>query len=101
MSVFITKIRKIKTEFTLRTSAEFCCALWFRGIKNDAKQSYSKTVLLPQTNFPTRLSGKERVEMDAYLIEVSLLSLFTFLFLKFSSQNSILLKSIFKSTVQQ
>lgn len=77
MSVFIGKIRQIKTESTLRTYAELCCALWFRCMKNDAKQSYSKTVLLPKTNFPTRLSSKERVEMDDYLIEVSLLSLST------------------------
>ncbi|XP_012218366.2 isoleucine--tRNA ligase, mitochondrial [Linepithema humile] len=69
MSVFIKKIRQIKTEFTLRTFTEFCYTLWFRGMKNDAKQSYSKTVLLPQTNFPTRFSGKKRVEMDNYLIE--------------------------------
>lgn len=61
------------TGFTLRTYAEFCRAMWLRGMKSAVKQSYTKTVLLPQTNFPARLGGKKRVEMDSYLTEVDLI----------------------------
>ncbi|XP_029173959.1 LOW QUALITY PROTEIN: isoleucine--tRNA ligase, mitochondrial [Nylanderia fulva] len=56
------------TKITLQTYAKLCYTLWLRGIKSDTK-SYTKTVLLPQTNFPARLGGKKRVEMDSYLIE--------------------------------
>lgn len=63
------------TKVTLRTCAKLCCTLWLRGMKSATKQNYTKTVLLPQTNFPARLGGKKRVEMDSYLIEVGLLSL--------------------------
>lgn len=59
---------------TFQTYAKLCYTLWLRGMKSDTKQSYTKTVLLPQTNFPARLSGKKRVEMDSYLREVGLLS---------------------------
>ncbi|KAL6259758.1 hypothetical protein P5V15_009672 [Pogonomyrmex californicus] len=71
MSVFSARMRRLfKTSgLTLRTYAEFCRVLWLRGMKSAAKQSYTKTVLLPQTNFPARLAGKKRVEMDSYLIE--------------------------------
>ncbi|EZA61699.1 hypothetical protein DMN91_004103 [Ooceraea biroi] len=71
MFTFLAQIRAgKKTEFIMRTYAEFCHAWWLaRGIKTAAKQNYTKTVLLPQTNFPARHSGKKRVEMDKYLIE--------------------------------
>ncbi|XP_071637863.1 isoleucine--tRNA ligase, mitochondrial [Temnothorax longispinosus] len=71
MSVLSARMRRLfKTSgFTLRTYAEFCRAMWLRGMKSAAKQSYTKTVLLPQTNFPARLSGSKRVEMDSYLLE--------------------------------
>jgi len=80
MSILSAKMRRLfkTTGFTLRTYAEFCHAIWLRGMKSVAKQSYTKTVLLPQTNFPARLGGKKRVEMDSYLIEVDSLCLFTF-----------------------
>jgi len=82
MSVLSARMRRLfkTTEFTLRTYAEFCHAMWLRGMKSAAKQSYTKTVLLPQTNFPARLSGRKRVEMDSYLIEVDPLSIFFFHF---------------------
>lgn len=67
------------TKVTLRTCAKLPYTLWLRGMKNATKQNYTKTVLLPQTNFPARLSGKKRVEMDSYLIEVALLSLYAIL----------------------
>ncbi|KAG5325590.1 SYIM protein, partial [Pseudoatta argentina] len=71
MSVLSTKMRRLfkTTGFTLRIYAEFCHAIWLRGMKSAAKQSYTKTVRLPQTNFPARLGDKKRVEMDSYLIE--------------------------------
>lgn len=70
------------TGFALRTYAEFCRAMWLRGMTSAAKQSYTKTVLLPQTNFPARLGGRKRVEMDSYLLEVD----FSFIFFVFHSK---------------
>ncbi|KAL0121316.1 hypothetical protein PUN28_006682 [Cardiocondyla obscurior] len=55
--------------FAPQTYTEFCRVVWLRGMKSAAKQSYTKTVLLPQTNFPARLGGAKRVEMDSYLTE--------------------------------
>jgi len=56
----------------IHSNAKFYHARWLtRGIKTATKQSYTKTVLLPQTNFPARHGGRKRVEMDNYLIEVS------------------------------
>ncbi|XP_012524598.2 isoleucine--tRNA ligase, mitochondrial [Monomorium pharaonis] len=71
MSMLSTTMRRLfkTTGLTVRTYAEFCRAMWLRGIKSAAKQSYTKTVLLPQTNFPARLGGSKRAEMDSYLIE--------------------------------
>lgn len=74
MYIFTAKVRQVKT--TLQSYAKIRGYLYARGVKNDAKQSYTKTVLLPQTNFPARFSGKKRVEMDSYLIEVCLSHLF-------------------------
>ncbi|KAM0724506.1 Isoleucine--tRNA ligase, mitochondrial [Formica fusca] len=68
MSIFNAKMVQL-FKSTFQTYAKLCYTLWLRGIKSDTKQSYTKTVLLPQTNFPARLSGKKRVEMDSYLIE--------------------------------
>ncbi|XP_011689136.1 PREDICTED: isoleucine--tRNA ligase, mitochondrial [Wasmannia auropunctata] len=71
MSVLTARMRRLfkTTGFMLRTYAEFCRAMCLRGMKSAAKQSYTKTVLLPQTNFPARIGGRKRVEMDSYLIE--------------------------------
>lgn len=74
MYILITKMIQVRT--TLRNYTKLGVGLYARGIKNAAKTSYTKTVLLPQTNFPARLGGKKRVEMDNYLIEVGLLHLF-------------------------
>lgn len=67
----------IQIRTTLRNYAKVGIGLYARGMKNAAKQSYTKTVLLPQTNFPARLGDKKRVEMDNYLIEVSLLHFYS------------------------
>lgn len=73
MSILIANVKRIKTtRFTLSTYAKFYYAMWFRSMSSAAKPSYTKTVLLPQTEFPARHSGKKRVEMDSYLIEVGL-----------------------------
>lgn len=61
-----------------------------RGIKNAVQQNYTKTVLLPQTDFPARYKGKKRVEMDSYLIEVGSL----FLYINFSKQEFVFQKSV-------
>lgn len=81
MSILRARMRRLfkTTGFTLRTYTEFYRAMWLRSMKSAAKQSYTKTVLLPQTNFPARLGGGKRVEMDSYLIEVN--SPFTFFFI--------------------
>ncbi|KAL6442003.1 hypothetical protein ACFW04_002386 [Cataglyphis niger] len=68
MSIFNAKMGQL-FKSTFQTYAKLCYTLWLRGMKSDTKQSYTKTVLLPQTNFPARLSGKKRVEMDSYLRE--------------------------------
>ncbi|XP_011881954.1 PREDICTED: isoleucine--tRNA ligase, mitochondrial [Vollenhovia emeryi] len=71
MPVSSARMRRLlkTTGSALRTRAEFCRAMWLRGAKSVARQSYTKTVLLPQTNFPARLGGAKRLEMDSYLLE--------------------------------
>ncbi|EFN83779.1 isoleucine--tRNA ligase, mitochondrial [Harpegnathos saltator] len=62
-------MRMIQIGAILRNYAKVASGLYARGVQNAAKQIYTKTVLLPQTNFPARLGGKKRTEMDSYLIE--------------------------------
>lgn len=68
MYIFIARQMKM-----LRNCVKISSGSYVRGVKNAVKQNYTKTILLPQTNFPARLNGKKRVDMDSYLIEVSLL----------------------------
>ncbi|XP_011310273.1 isoleucine--tRNA ligase, mitochondrial [Fopius arisanus] len=63
----------------LKKSAKFMFIHWTRWSRlsvkystkaeNVDKNKYTNTVLLPQTKFPLRLNGTQRVEMDNYLLK--------------------------------
>ena len=40
--------------------------------KNVKTRQYTDTILLPQTNFPSKLTGQKKIEMSEYLAEVNI-----------------------------
>lgn len=47
------------------------CVSRKRGVKNEIqKKRYTDTILLPRTDFPARLAGQKRVDMDNYIYQV-------------------------------
>lgn len=61
---------KGRAKINLSTQARLLFRVYSSQKEKPAEKRYSDTVLLPKTNFPARINGKKRVEMDQYLQDV-------------------------------